>query len=396
MNLPSRIQAEGPAVQGVVAALLTVAEAFAAPGVAAGLGFAAAGLLSIAALWPHTPREPVVAGAVAGSLALTALAAALPQLRPVHTFGLVEAVALSWLLVRVTMDWPIRRLLRLLPPLALAVALLPLRLAQEDLNIKSFLSGLLGIGMAFLILLGLHLRQLQRHRAEAHHSARQAQRLEYARDLHDFVAHHVTAIVAQTRAVRYTTGVGQPVEPARLDAVLADIERAGTEAMTSMRAMVGMLRDEAPPALPYRTIGAVVAALAANFSQPGTTAECRVDARLADRAVPPDTLVAVHRTIQEALTNVVRHAPTATRVEIDVRLRAGAAEIAVTDDGTNVPAASASASALPEGGFGLRGLAERMAAAGGSLATGPGPHGGWRTTATLPLPWHSPVRSSAA
>ncbi|MER7442293.1 sensor histidine kinase [Micromonospora avicenniae] len=373
-----------------MAALLAVAEAFDAPGVTAGAGFAISGVLPVAALWPRNLREPIVVAAAAASVAMTLLAAALPRLRPEHTFGFVEAAALSWLLVRVTMDRPIRGLLRLLPPLFLAVALLPLRLALEGLVGKGNMGALLSLGAAFAIMLGLYLRQLQRYRADALRAARQAQRLEYARDLHDFVAHHVTAIVAQARAVRYTTGAGHRVEPERLDTLLADIDRAGTEAMTSMRAMVGMLRDEAPPALPYRTIGEVVTALADGFAGPGTTAVCSVDARLAHRAVPADTLVTVHHTVQEALTNVMRHASGATRIEIGVQLNAGAAEITVTDDGTDAPAAPV------KGGFGLRGLAERVEAAGGSLVTGPASHGGWRLTATLPLPRHSRLRSYAA
>ncbi|MEV4812977.1 sensor histidine kinase [Micromonospora avicenniae] len=160
--------------------------------------------------------------------------------------------------------------------------------------------------------------------------------------------------------------------------------------MTSMRAMVGTLREETPSALPYRTIGEVVAALTDSFADPGMTVVCSVDAGLAHRAVPANTLVAVHHTIQEALTNVMRHAAGATRVEIGVRPLAGSVEITVTDDGGNAPAASTAA------GFGLRGLGERMETVGGSLAAGPGPHGGWRVTAALPLPSRSRLRSYVA
>ena len=149
-----------------------------------------------------------------------------------------------------------------------------------------------------------------------------------------------------------------------------------------MRRMVGFLRDETPPWQPPmpQTLGRLLAGLADGFPGPGAAATADVDPALAHRPLPAATLVPVHHVVQEALTNVLRHAPDATRVEIAARLRGGSAEITVTDNG---PASTASPSTP---GFGLHGLAERVAAVGGTLDARPRPTGGWRVTAVIPLP----------
>ena len=88
---------------------------------------------------------------------------------------------------------------------------------------------------------------------------------------------------------------------------------------------------------------------------------------------------AAYRVVQESITNVVRHARSATRVKIDVRREGDAVRLRVSDDGQTKPGPA------QERGFGLRGMAERAQLLGGSLSAGPGPEGGWVVEAVLPV-----------
>ncbi|TMR37122.1 sensor histidine kinase, partial [Actinomadura geliboluensis] len=95
-------------------------------------------------------------------------------------------------------------------------------------------------------------------------------------------------------------------------------------------------------------------------------------------ALPPEVAASAHRVVQEALTNIRKHAADAATVRVTLG-RAGAdVEVAVRDDGRG------RGRRLPSGGFGLTGLAERVGAAGGRLRAGPRPEGGWEVVAVLP------------
>jgi signal transduction histidine kinase len=234
---------------------------------------------------------------------------------------------------------------------------------------------ILGFGMLLVILLGMYLRLHDQRRIDAGELAKQAQRLAYARDLHDFVAHHVTAIVAQTQAVRFTSSAGQRPSSEALDEMLAGIEKSGSQALASMRGMITVLRtDEPAPA--RTTLGEAVAEPVGHFVGPPVTTD--IDDDLATTHLAPHVLDAVHHVVQESLTNILRHAGGATTVEVRARaLPGGRLETVVTDDGTSTSDTSG-------GGFGLVGLTERVDAAGGTLTAGPA-DGGWRVTAILPL-----------
>ncbi|WP_107467604.1 sensor histidine kinase [Streptomyces sp. MA5143a] len=252
----------------------------------------------------------------------------------------------------------------------------------------------LGVLALLLLLTGItaglaaYLRTLDHRRTRAVTETRRAERLAMAADLHDFVAHHVTGILVQTQVARMM-GTDRPE---RLDPVLADIERAATEALASMRRTVGVLREHdgtgtGTAAVDRRPVGdlAGIDDLVRGFDGVGG-----VDGRTAllhhDPSVPHDlpheVQAAAFRVVQESLTNVRRHAADATEVTVALRWADDALEVSVRDDGRG-------GAVLPEaargGGFGLVGLSERVTALGGRIqARGRADGPGWEVVAVLP------------
>jgi len=213
-----------------------------------------------------------------------------------------------------------------------------------------------------------------RYRAESRRRAldqiRSQERVALARELHDIVAHHVSAIAVQAQAGR---AMARQRPEAGLEA-LAAIEGEASRTLAEMRAMVRVLRDGAPAEYAPQHGVADLMSLARRDSVPV------VDVELPDDLEQPPLQVdtAVYRLAQEALTNALRHARNATRVEIRVVEGAGRLRLRVTDDGRIDPARSASH------GFGLLGMTERVQLLGGTLRAGPAPEGGWTVDAELP------------
>ncbi|WP_235037060.1 sensor histidine kinase [Actinomadura sp. K4S16] len=279
------------------------------------------------------------------------------------------------------------RLVPLAVLLGAAVLATPLR---WSLIAAALFTAPLGITVAVALGVGLYLRALDARRARSLAAARRDERLELARDLHDFVAHHVTGIVVQAQAARFTAQSGAAQTQEQLDRMLGEIEKAGTEALTSMRRMVGLLRDaqnvNAPDgeALPSggagtRPVGglAQLEELVEGFAHP--PAALTLEPGLG--TLPPEVAASAHRVVQEALTNVRKHAADAASVRVSLARVGGDVEVAVRDDGRG-----RGGRRLPSGGFGLTGLAERVGALGGRLHAGPRPEGGWEVVARLPVP----------
>ena len=233
---------------------------------------------------------------------------------------------------------------------------------------------------------GGYLRSLDQARARSVAEARRSQRLELARDLHDFVAHDVSEMLALAQAGRYVTEADGPAAE-----MFGRIEHAALQALAAMDRTVHMLQDEpaaaaaatagvAPDRRPQPTL-ADLPELADRFAAAqGAAVRLDVDQQLTER-LPREISATAYRVAVEALTNVRRHAPGTGAVRVTVRRAAGPAlEIAVSNEPGGAPAGRERNS-----GLGLVQLTERVEALGGALTAGPLAQGGWQTSAVVPL-----------
>lgn len=220
-------------------------------------------------------------------------------------------------------------------------------------------------------------RRLRVAEAEKHAEARARvaeERLRMAHELHDVMAHTITTMTVQAGAAADQLDR----DPERARQALADMRGAARNAMSELRAIIAVLRmPRADQALaPAPTLGRLDE-LVATVEQTGLRVELVTNGAL-DRELPTAVEVTCYRLVQEALTNVIRHAG-ATRATVTFALVGADIHVDITDDGTGPPPADSA-----PGGFGLVGLSERVAAAGGRLEAGPLPHGGFRVSAVLP------------
>ncbi|MFE0459367.1 sensor histidine kinase [Kitasatospora sp. NPDC058965] len=236
--------------------------------------------------------------------------------------------------------------------------------------------------LLFLVswLSGNSVRQGRAHaeelRGQAAAQAVTAERLRIARELHDMVAHSIGIIAIQA-------GMGARVierRPAEAADALRTIEATSRETLAGLRRMLGALRRAEPggpaPLDPAPGLDGIEE-LAARTTAAGVRVELRL--RGERRALPAEVELAAYRIVQEALTNVVRHAGTGfCWVEIDHRSDELALEI--VDEGCGAGPDG------PGGGYGLVGMRERAALLHGSLRAGTRPEGGFQVSARLPLP----------
>ncbi|GAA3371111.1 histidine kinase [Streptomyces antimycoticus] len=379
-------------VVGVSLVVLVVLEGLNAPLPPMAAATMVSGVLCLAAFAvPERLFTRYTIGAAAVSCVLTVVEAQLSQ-RPPNTPGMVELGVLLLLITRAVRR---RGPLRAAGPAAgtaLAAVVLPLRIDVWDNNLLNLIAVLAVCAVPFMVMVGLCLRLYDTLREREREAIRQGQRLEHARELHDFVAHHVTAIVAQTKAARFTAAAGHTQSPEDLDRMLAQIERAGSQALGSMRAMVSSLRDHTTASATTRPTGDPAGLrglrdLTEEFSEVGPPAELTLAPELADRPLPPGVITTVHRVVQESLTNVRKHATGVGRVEVRIGVRPDdpkRLEVSVVDDGQG-GASPAAERSVEGGGYGLVGLAERVEKVNGRITAGPRDGGGWHVVAVLPL-----------
>jgi signal transduction histidine kinase len=221
-----------------------------------------------------------------------------------------------------------------------------------------------GIGLVFAV-------SMAAVAADAQASRVRAERLRLARDIHDSLGHHLTAIAVQLdKAAAY-----RDLDPPAADRAVADARRSAASALADVRRSVGALRagDEA------FSLAAAVAALADGVRD-GDLA-VTVDVAGEEAGYDPAALTALYRAAQEGLTNARRHAG-AARVSVTVALGEREARLVVADDGRGLSAGSTAGPAA--GGYGLRGMRERLEPLGGRLEIGAQPGGGTRLTVTVP------------
>jgi signal transduction histidine kinase len=220
--------------------------------------------------------------------------------------------------------------------------------------------------------------RLEREQADAAARAVQEERARIARELHDVVAHSMSVMVVQAGAARRS--VDRDVEAAR-EAMVA-IEQTGRQALDEMRRLLGVLRrddDESLARAPPPSVRHLDAHVT-QFREAGLPVDLEDEGEPRDLAAGLD--LSAYRIVQEALTNVLKHAGQATAA---VRLCYGdrTLELQVRDDGRGM--AAALVGAPPGGGNGLVGMRERVALYGGELSAGPCRGGGYEVRATLPL-----------
>ena len=202
------------------------------------------------------------------------------------------------------------------------------------------------------------------------------ERLRIARELHDVLAHNISLINVQAGVALHL----MEEQPQQARTALTAIKAASKDALGELRSVLDVLRqvDEGPPRSPTAGLedldrlvaGAAAAGIDVHVVTDGTP-----------RPLPPSVDLAAFRIVQEALTNVTRHAGHATAT---ISLTYGDTDLTVqVDDDGRATTASVNGSG---GGNGIPGMRERAAALGGALEAGPGPGGGFRVRASLPLP----------
>ncbi len=233
---------------------------------------------------------------------------------------------------------------------------------------------------------------LRRSRSENARRAVLAERVRIARELHDVVASHVSVMGVQAGAARAV----MDADPDAARSALRAVEETGRTAVAEMHQLVGVLRDDdgevaagggggrrtPEPPVPVLT---AIPALVARVRVGGMDADYEVVGD--ERPVPAAIGVSAYRVVQEALTNVVRHAG-ARSVRVRLRHVPRALEVEVVDDARGAAPggeARAGAHGHPSGGTGLVGMAERVALHDGLLDVGPRPRGGFRVRARFPL-----------
>lgn len=227
------------------------------------------------------------------------------------------------------------------------------------------------IVLLFPAVLGAEVRHLVASRERDREAVKTRERETLARELHDTVAHHVSAIAVRAQAGRV---VGAGDATAALDA-LEVIEQEASRTLAEMRGIVGTLRGgEDAELAPQPGLGDL-SRLATSEDTP------RIDVHVDDDVgdVGPTVGAALYRVAQEAVTNARRHALGASEVTVCVRADADLVSLTVDDDGWTDPARDRTST-----GFGLIGMTERAQLLGGSLHAGPMPARGWRVAATLP------------
>ena len=237
------------------------------------------------------------------------------------------------------------------------------------------------------------IRRMQAEHAAATRRALDEERALIASELHDVVTHNVSVMIVQAGAARQVLAA----DPAEAKAALLAVEASGRAAMTELRHLLGLLSPSGTGAGSAGSAPDGAEASQDLSPQPGlaqlqplidrlTAAGLPVELQVGGvpRALPPGLDLAAYRVVQEALTNVLKHAgKPRTTVRLDYREADLVVEVA--DAGRPMPAAGPAPSVVPGSGRGLLGLRERIALYGGELDAGPQPDDGWLVRARLPI-----------
>ncbi|MFI8853105.1 sensor histidine kinase [Streptomyces sp. NPDC053499] len=363
----------------------------------------ACGVLLLGAVWGSAPliREPaepwavtvlgwLLTGAVCGALyvrrrypvavgAFVLAATALYYVTSTYDGPLVVAVIIA--LYSVAAEGRLQAALALAAVVVIGVGIGALA-GNNDIN--SVAVFMLTGWLVAVVALGTMRHRRFAYAEEAARRRATEERLRIARELHDVIGHRISLINVQAGASLHRLAK----HPGEAEEALAAIKESSREALRELRATLGVMRqvDEAAPTQPAPGLARLDELVA---SAKPTGLDVRVHSRGPARHLPAAVDLAAFRIVQEALTNVTRHAAGATSV--DVRLDFGERELAlaVEDDGKvtgalDRRAAGHGSTGGGTGGSGIAGMRERAAMLGGELAAGPGPNGGFAVTARIP------------
>lgn len=316
--------------------------------------------------------------------AVTVTTASMLSLTPFHVFTLAGLLALT-----VSLYFLARRGA---PRLAAALLALPFVgyavAAPSDASAMARLGTVL-VAAAAGAAAGAGLARRARDEALAHSATERAiadtlmenaargERARIARELHDVVAHHISMIAVQAETARLATQ-GLPPDGAKRLLAIGDTARA---ALTEMRRLLGVLREDADTEAQQRRPQPGLAELneLVDATRDASTGAARLIVSGPVRALDPGVELTAYRIVQEALSNVRRHAPGAA-VDVQLRYTDDDLRVRVRDNGPSPPGPTA------DGSHGLLGMRERATTVGGTLRTGPARGGGFLVEAVLPTP----------
>ncbi|MFF0542865.1 sensor histidine kinase [Nocardia thailandica] len=218
--------------------------------------------------------------------------------------------------------------------------------------------------------------ELARRGAEEARLAVLAERRRMARELHDIIGSTVTVMMLQAAGARRVMAL----DPARADRALAAVDELGVQAMGELHRLLGLLRTADPAGSPAVDLPGLADLDALVASLRATGLRITVTEHGPRERLDPSVDLTLYRVVQEALTNVAKHAGPGARAHVELAWAPARLTASVTDDGRG----RGPAAPRTTGGRGLVGLSERVVIVGGAVESGPCPGGGFRVAATLP------------
>lgn len=217
-------------------------------------------------------------------------------------------------------------------------------------------------------------KQLQEYAAEVEELTIVRERTRLAREIHDILGHHLSILTIQLETISKL----QELDPVRAVVEIAEARRVAAQSMQEVRNAVAALR---PTSIATMSLTAALEQLGKEFERNALHTTLTLDCETELLPLPPDISLALYRSVQEALTNIRKHAR-ASKVLIRLRFEDGVIELLVLDNGQGV----SKNAALQGNGFGLIGLRERIELLGGQVTHGPAEQGGYRVMVRVPAP----------
>lgn len=317
--------------------------------------------LAVAVLWRRTHPLAVVVIAF-GSAIVVQVAALLAGAGPVGLYTAALVLLLPYALFR----WGAGS--EMIPGLGLMLVAAVLGTAADFNGLGEAVAGFLVL--LFPAALGASVRYRDYARRREIEQVTLHERGQLARELHDVVAHHVSAIAVRAQAGQLLAAT----DPQAAVDALRVVETEASRALAEMRAMVGVLRAGLPGDLAPQPAVDDIARMRRDRPAPRITVELGPGLE----QLPPAVGSALYRIAQESVTNAVRHGQGASQVDVLVRREAENVRVTVRDDGALAPGAWGAS------GYGLVGMSERAALLGGAFRAGPQPDGGWLVDAVIP------------